>query len=344
MLLPSGFTDILAPQAGSAATATQTLLGAFADYSYERVAPPLMEFEETLLNGAGTAQAHSTFRVMDPISQRMLGLRTDHTLQVGRIASSRLADAPRPLRLSYAGSALRVQAAENSIMRQVEQVGVELIGSLAPEADAETIQLALYGLQKLGLDDVTVDLLLPTLIPALCEAENMDGATQRRLHHALDRKDEAGVIALMQDNKSKAAEHALQLLRASGAAEKALSVLNAMDLPDKAQADRNRLNKVLALYQPPRFTVDLVEYRGFEYQTGLSFALFSNRTRAEMARGGRYRTGHNEPATGFTFYMENLDALITPPAARPVKDISFAMSAAEKNQLIAQGFAVKYKI
>ena len=111
--------------------------GGAASHGYERVKPPLVEFEENLLSGAGAAMAQDTFRLMDPISQRMIGLRADMTPQVARIAATRLANAPRPLRLCYAGQVLRVKGSELRPERQVGQVGAELIGADAAAADVE---------------------------------------------------------------------------------------------------------------------------------------------------------------------------------------------------------------
>src|SRR4029079_8705016 len=106
-LLPAGLYDLLPPEAEIEAAVTARLMGVLAADGYERVKPPLVEFEETLLAGAGTAMANDTFRTMDPISHRMVGVRADMTPQVARIAATRLAHRPRPLRPSYAGQALR---------------------------------------------------------------------------------------------------------------------------------------------------------------------------------------------------------------------------------------------
>ena len=104
----------------------------FAAHGYQRVKPPLLEFEDSLLAGSGAAVAEQTFRLMDPDSQRMMGLRADTTPQVARIATTRLADAPRPLRLSYAGQCLRVRGTQLAPDRQIAQAGIELIGHDSP--------------------------------------------------------------------------------------------------------------------------------------------------------------------------------------------------------------------
>src|ERR1700754_2946812 len=161
-LLPAGLVDLLPPEAEFEAGVMNGLIAAFARYGYDRVKPPLIEFEDSLLGGSGAARAHQTFRIIDPVSQRMLGVRADMTLQIARIATSRLAEIPRPLRLSYAGQVLRVKGSPNRPERQFGQVGAELIGSSSSHADAEVILMAAKSLRELGLSGLSVDLGLPT--------------------------------------------------------------------------------------------------------------------------------------------------------------------------------------
>ncbi len=314
-LLPPGFYDVLPPHAGRQAKAVETLMAAFQAAGYARVDAPLMEFEETLLSGPGEALSATTFRVMDPISQRMLGFRTDHTLQIGRIAGTRLSDMPRPLKLSYAGPVVSAGAGGLNAARQKMQVGVELIGSLEAESDAEVIRLAAKALAALGMKDVSIDLLLPTLVAAIAEESGMGPEARGQLHKALDRKDEAAVKALAQASglgpQASVLDSALKLMHAGGEPAKALKALSEVKLPKKAEADRERLQKTLSLLGkdfPARLSVDLVETRCFEYQTGLSFSFFAGGMEGVLGRGGRYRTQSGEPATGFTFYAEALAA------------------------------------
>src|SRR5579862_2097442 len=136
-LLPAGLYDLLPPEAGIEADVTARLMGVLSAHGYERVKPPLVEFEETLLSEAGAAMASDTFRTMDPASHRMIGVRADMTPQVARIAATRLSHKPRPLRLSYAGLVLRVKGSQMRPERQVGQAGAELIGAGGPEADVK---------------------------------------------------------------------------------------------------------------------------------------------------------------------------------------------------------------
>src|ERR1700681_4093114 len=195
-LLPAGLYDLLPPDAEIEAAVTGRLMGVLAAHGYERVKPPLVEFEETLLSGAGTAMANDTFRTMDPISHRMVGVRADMTPQVARIATTRLSHKPRPLRLSYAGQVLRVRGSEMRPERQIGQVGAELIGAGGPAADVEVIAVAGEALTALGVPHLSVDLTLPTLVPSIAEAYGIAGERAAGLRDALDHKDMAAVASL----------------------------------------------------------------------------------------------------------------------------------------------------
>jgi ATP phosphoribosyltransferase regulatory subunit len=322
-LLPEGLRDVLPPDAGHEAALVERLINGFAGWGYQRVKPPLIEFEETLLAGAGAAVAQQTFRLMDPVSHRMMAVRPDMTLQVARIATSRLARAPRPLRLAYGGQVLRVRGSQLRPARQFGQVGVELIGALEPEADAEVIVMAAEALQALGVSGLSVDLCVPTLVPSLCRAWALPLTVEQDLRAALDRKDAAAVAAV----GGVPAEILGRLMAGSGLAGPALAVLAAVELPAAAEADRRRLNTVAALVRAAvpevMLTVDLVEHRQFEYQTGLSFTLFSRDVQGELGRGGRYRVAadaaagrEGEPATGLTLYTDTVVQAAPAPAVR----------------------------
>jgi ATP phosphoribosyltransferase regulatory subunit HisZ len=195
-MLPAGFYDLLPPEAEIEAAVTGRLMGVLAAHGYDRVKPPLVEFEETLLSGAGAVMASDTFRTMDPISHRMIGVRADMTPQVARIAATRLSHRPRPLRLSYAGQVLRVKGSEMRPERQTGQAGAELIGAGGPEADVEVIAVAGEALAAIGVPDLSVDLTLPILVPAIVEAYGIAGERVAALRAALDHKDAAAVAAL----------------------------------------------------------------------------------------------------------------------------------------------------
>lgn len=304
-LLPEGLADVLPPEAAAEEALTARLLAAFDGHGYDRVKPPLLEFETSLLTGPGAALARQTFRLMDPASGLMMGLRPDLTGQVARIARDRLGHLPRPLRLCYAGEVVRVEGSQLHPAREFAQAGCELIGSDAPEAEAEIIGLAAQALTAIGVKDLSVDLALPGLATAL-----LGRAPDPELCAALDHRDGAAL----------AAEPALAALaRATGPAAAALPALLALPMPAPAAAQRDRLAALVALLTARTpgltLTIDPLERRGFEYKSGLGFTLFARSFRGELGRGGSYLLGEGgEPACGFTLFLDALASGLPRPA------------------------------
>lgn len=340
-LLPAGVEDLLAPEASHEAEAVERLLACFASYGYERVKPPLVEFEENLLQGSGKALAKDIFRLMDPLSQRMMGVRADLTMQVARIAQTRLARAPRPLRLSYAGEVLRIRGSELQPTRALTQVGLELVGSAAVAGDAEVILLAAEALARLGIEGLSIDLNAPTLVPAVIAGLSLDDTVAARARAALDRKDAAAVAAL----GGRAAALLGALLQASGAAGPALEALAAVELPVPAQASAAELRevarRVCASRPDLQVSLDPVEHRGLEYHTGVSFSIFALGARGELGRGGRYRVGEGErtePATGATLFMPAVLRRARAPERRPRLFLPAETAPSEAAQLRGEGW------
>jgi ATP phosphoribosyltransferase regulatory subunit len=346
-LLPAGLADLLPPDAAREARAIDVAIERFAAFGYERVKPPLVEFEESLLGGPGAALAPQTFRLMDPVSQRMMGVRPDMTVQVARIAVTRLKHEPRPLRLSYGGNVIRVRGSALKPERQLAQVGTELIGVDSAEADAEAVLLAVDTLRAIGVTELTVDLNLPTLVAAIAAGLKQPADAVRRLRRALDRKDEGGIAKAAADKK--VADLFAGLLRAAGPADPGLATLGKLKLPATAAAEAARLAEVVKLVHGAEpdlpLTIDPVEYRGLEYQTGVSFSVFALRGREELARGGRYSAGYpedgvSEPATGFTVYMDAVLSASEAPPERPRLYVPQGVAWSEAAPWQAKGYAV----
>jgi ATP phosphoribosyltransferase regulatory subunit len=347
-LLPAGLGDLLPPDAAREARAIDTAIERFAAWGYERVKPPLVEFEESLLGGPGAALASQTFRLMDPVSQRMMGVRPDMTVQVARIAVTRLKHEPRPLRLSYGGNVIRVRGSALKPERQFAQVGTELIGVDSAEADGEAVLLAVDALRAIGVAELSVDLNLPTLVAAVGSGLRLPAEALRRTRRALDRKDESGIAKALGDNK-KAVDLFVGLLRAAGAAERGIDALAGLRLPAAAAAEAARLGDVVNLLRTADpdlpMTIDPVDYRGLEYQTGVSFSAFALAGRQELARGGRYSAGYpedgvSEPATGFTLYMDAVLAASQPLPERPRLFLPVGIPWQEGMRWQAKGYAL----
>ncbi|NKC33750.1 ATP phosphoribosyltransferase regulatory subunit [Falsiroseomonas selenitidurans] len=340
-LLPAGLSDVLPPEAEREAMLVEILAETFARHGYERVKPPLLEFEDSLLAGSGAAVAEQTFRLMDPVSHRMMGLRADTTPQVARIAATRLARIPRPLRLSYAGQVLRVQGTQLAPARQLPQAGIELIGAESAAADAEVAAVAAEALGAVGILGASLDITLPRLAPALLDAAGVEGEDRRRLARALDRKDAAAVA----EHAGRAGGAALllpALLAAAGPAEGALAVLAEQDLPPAARAIADHAAAVVAAVRAAapglRITLDPVEFRGFRYHTGVAFTIYGPGRVGELARGGRYLSGE-EPATGMTLYPDAVLRAVPAPATRLRIFLGEGTDAARAAALRAEGHA-----
>jgi len=337
-LLPQGLRDILPPDADHEADAVSRIMACFTQHGYLRVKPPLIEFEETLLDGAGAATSSHCFRVMDPLSQNMMGLRADMTPQVARIAVARLAGAPRPLRLSYTGDVLRVKGSQLNPERQTCQAGLELIGSDSLAADAEVLVLAATALGDVGVPDISVDLSLPTLVPMILKESGLSQQACTKVRDALNHKD----AAMVRDEGGAAASTLLALLEAAGPLDRAIERLNGLSLPSDAVALWERLIAVVALIRQSAptlaLTLDPVENRGFEYHTGLAFTIFSRRGGGELGRGGRYLAGGDETATGATLFLDGVLSVARPAERGKTLFIPFGADQTRSLALRADGW------
>ena len=288
-LLPTGFRDRLPPEADASARLVRVILDRIASYGYERVQTPLAEFEVSLTEALGTS-SRDLLRFVDPVSGETMAVRSDITGQIGRIARSRMAHHPRPLRLSYAGPVVKLRSTQLRPEREMMQVGAELIGLDTIQAASEVINVAIEALKMAGVTDITLDLTLPDLIDAL--APDCDVAL---LKARLDAKDAAGVPPAY-----------TPLIAAAGPFETAIVRLQAFD---KSRVLASRLDAleaiVAALPADIKVTLDPTERHGFEYQTWLGFSLFSGAASGEIGRGGSYLIG-DEPAIGFSAYIDPL--------------------------------------
>jgi ATP phosphoribosyltransferase regulatory subunit len=336
-LLPAGLRDVLPPEAELEARSVEAIMDCFAAHGYQRVKPPLLEFEDSLFAGSGAATAEQTFRLMDPDSQRMMGLRADTTPQIARLAATRLANAPRPLRLAYAGQCLRVRGSHLQPERQIAQAGIELIGHDTAEADAEIILTAVEALAAIGLTNISIDLTVPRLVLHLLDG--LPAASRPALARALDRKDAAEVAEL----GGSIAGLLLQLLEATGTAERAIPALLAIDLPESARLQAIRMGETVAAIRRQRpdlpLTADPVEFRGYQYHTGICMTLFAPGRQAELGRGGRYLCGDTEPATGITLYPDTIVLMAPDQAMRRRIYLPFGTTPEQAASCRAQNFA-----
>lgn len=305
-LLPEGLRDRLPPEAEAASRVTRALIDAMRSHGYARVAPPLAEFRETLEDfgggDAGAAGGQELLRLTDPLSRRTLAIRPDITRQIGRIATSRLAVSPRPLRLSYAGQVVKLRASELWPERELLQVGAELIGSDSAAAAAEIVGIAVEALTAAGAAAITVDFTLPDCIDLLL-ADRPDQPAAA-IKAALDAKDAGALVSL-------GAADLAPLLAATGPFAMALARLRAFDTHGVLSQRLAALEAIAApLAGLATLTLDPTERHGFEYQSWFGFSLFVAGHSVTIGRGGSYEIvhpdGRREAAIGFSLYPDPL--------------------------------------
>lgn len=324
-LLPAGMCDVLPPDAENEAVTMHRLIAVFTAHGYDRVKPPLIEFEDSLLSGNGAAMGEQTLRLGDPVSQKMMAIRADMTLQVARIAATRLKKSPRPLRLCYGGQVLRVRGTQLRPERQFGQVGVELIGADDAAADAEVIFAGVEALEEVGIGSLSVDISMPALVTGIISGLDIDKDCEIQVRAALNRKDSTAVADLSGTLGKDTASLLTSLLDATGEADQALGKIAELKLPKAAQKEFKCLSEVVGKLRRAmpdlKLTVDPVESRGFEYHSGVTFSFFANGVRGELGSGGRYITD-GQGATGLTLFMDTI--MRTAPKAEPSRRIYLA--------------------
>ncbi|WP_156809453.1 ATP phosphoribosyltransferase regulatory subunit [Saccharibacter floricola] len=315
-LLPMGFVDLLPQEAEAEARGIAKVMAVFGRHGYERVRPPLLEFESSLLSGAGEALSEQSFRMLDPSSHRMMALRPDMTTQIARIAEVRLKDLPRPLRLSYSGDCVVIGTPGREGERQIAQAGIELIGPDSAQADAEVIALGAEALQAMGIEHISFDLSMPVLVWTLID-ESFAGTVRDNLIHALDRRDAAAVA----EQGGELADLFLGMMNAAGPAERALELLDTLTFPERLKGHVARLKEtvraVLRRVPEVHVTVDPIDFRGWRYHTGVCMTVFALHCREELGRGGRYRAGA-EDACGLTLHPQAL-LRVAPPLSKTLR-------------------------
>ena len=308
-LLPEGLEDRLPTQAAAGARVMRAILDACHAHGYDRVVPPLIEFERSLAGRMAGVRPRRMFRFVDPSSLRTLALRSDITPQIGRIAETRLAGAPRPLRLCYAGQVATIRGDGLDPARERLQVGAELIGRDTVAAAAEIAALAIEALTAAGATGVSIDLTLPDLVDTLAgEALPLAPDQIEAVRRELDAKDAGGLVAA-------GGEAYLPLLYATGPFDSAIERLSAVDAGGALASRIAGLREIAArLGDSARITLDPSERHGFEYQSWFGFTLYAAGVRGSLGRGGTYRimrvggagADGGEVATGFSLYPDAL--------------------------------------
>jgi ATP phosphoribosyltransferase regulatory subunit len=328
--LPENIEDLLPTDAAKLERLRRLALDTFASHGYELVMPPMLEYVESLLSGVGHDMDLATFKLVDQLSGRMMGLRADTTPQVARI-DAHVLNRRGVTRLCYAGSVLHTRPSGLAKSRQPFQVGAELYGHAGLDADIEIQQLMLDALAALGVHAVRLDIGQPSLFRALADIAALTSEERETLFAAVSGKDSATLAAFaateVADASVAAARGAiakLPMLYGANADEVIMHAHAVLPHTPKVTEALDQLRRVASHFssQGLPVSVDLGELGGFNYESGITFAAFADGASEAIARGGRYDDiglvfGRARPATGFSMDLKSLLTLVTDAGPRP---------------------------
>ncbi len=321
-VLPQGIEESLPEDAARLETLRRDLLDLYASWGYELVMPPFIDHIESLLTGTGHDLDLQTFKLVDQVSGRTLGVRADMTPQVARIDAHQL-KREVPTRLCYMGTVLRARPDSFGSSRSPLQVGAELYGHAGVESDVEILGLMLNTLSVVGVDNIYVDLGNVDIFRGLAQQAGLSANDESRLFEMLQRKAVSEIEQLLDELKlDKDLRQMLSsLVELNGGAsviQRARKVLNKANADVKNAIDylEKTADKVMARFDKVGFNFDLAELHGYHYQTGVVFAAFVPKRGEAIARGGRYDDigqifGNARAATGFSTDLKLLDTLTT---------------------------------
>ncbi|WP_423820993.1 ATP phosphoribosyltransferase regulatory subunit [Salinisphaera sp. SPP-AMP-43] len=319
-LLPEGVQETVPPESWRLEAARRALLDLYWRWGFDLIRPPLIEYLDSLLTGAGHELDLHTFKLTDQLNGRMMGVRSDMTTQATRIDAHRLA-ASGPARYCYIGSVLRTRPDEPGGSRSPLQVGVEKFGDAHLHSDLEIVSLMLETLHVMGIERTYLDLGHVAIYRRLVELAEVDDEFEPTLFDVVQRKSRPDLDALVADGRLDTALHdrLTALIGLNGPATILADARTALGGIDRIIDDAlDEMTDMVALIQAhypdmPLF-LDLAELRGYRYKTGLLFAAFAPGLGRELARGGRYDDvgsafGRPRPATGFSADLNLLAAL-----------------------------------
>ena len=322
-VLPDHIADVLPSEARHIEELRRNLLDMARCYGYELVMPPLLEHLESLLTGTGETLDLQTFKLVDQLSGRMMGLRADTTPQVARI-DAHLLNRQGVARLCYCGPVLHTRPAGPHATREPLQFGAEMYGHAGPEADLEVLQLALDCLKSTRVPTFNVDLADARIVNALLAEVPVAPHALMSIHEALAAKDASELARLTRDIPAATRQALLALVQLYGdqsvlaEAEKALPPLPAVR---EALTNLKWLAGHLSHLVSTPITFDLADLRGYAYYTGVRFAIYAPGANDALVRGGRYDEvgavfGRNRPAVGFSL---DVKALVNGVESRPLR-------------------------
>jgi ATP phosphoribosyltransferase regulatory subunit len=320
--LPDQIADVLPSEARHIEELRRLLLDTSRSYGYELVMPPLLEHLESLLTGTGEALDLQTFKLVDQLSGRTLGLRADTTPQVARI-DAHLLNRNGVARLCYCGPVLHTRADRPHATREPLQFGAEIYGHAGLEADLEAQVLALEGLRAAGVTALAVDMADVRIVNSLLAGAAISPSVLASIHAALAAKDASEMASLIAGLKgaisAPAKDGLLALLQLYGDSRVLTEAAKVLQSAPGALRAIDDLKWLASHVGDVKVSFDLADMRGYTYYSGTRFAIYGHG--AELARGGRYDEvgavfGRNRPAVGFSLDLKELVSVLAP---RPLK-------------------------
>ena len=325
-LLPEDIADVLPAEARKVETLRRDILDLYQSYGYELVAPPILEFLDSLLTGTGSDLNLQTFKLVDQLSGRTLGLRADMTPQVARI-DAHLLNRKGVTRLCYAGSVAHARTPVGSSAREELQLGAEIYGCATWEADFEALTLLLQTLRVAGLNKIYLDLSHAGVLEGILDGQVKEKGDVEALYSLLQSKDRSRLAIWSKCLSTKSAQALMALTELNGPCAQVLAAarksLPKHELIDEALAQLENLAAATdALPGNVELSIDLADLRGYQYHSGVMFAAYVDQLPQPIARGGRYdhvgqAFGRSRPATGFSMDLLTLANLVPLAQRKP---------------------------
>ena len=319
-VLPDHIADVLPSEARHIEELRRELLDTARGYGYELVIPPLLEHLESLLTGTGEALDLQTFKLVDQLSGRMMGLRADTTPQVARI-DAHLLNRHGVTRLCYCGPVLHTRPDRPHATREPLQFGAEIYGHAGMEADLEVLLLALDCLKAARVRNLTVDMADAAILRSLLAGLTVDAGVLSQVHAALAAKDASELAALTGKFPSATREGLAALISLYGDAAVLDEAEKCLPPTPAVRAALSNLRWLASHLNGASVTFDLADLRGYAYYSGARFAVYTPGASDALVRGGRYDEvgavfGRNRPAAGFSLDLKELVGVV---AKRPRK-------------------------
>jgi len=319
--IPPGTQILIGRAARRRRVLERAICSVFEGWSYEEIIPPIFDYYDVFAKGMGAGQEEHIYRFIDR-EGNILALRPEFTSLVAKTVATRLASAPKPIRLFYSGEVLRFEKPKGGRQREFAQIGIEHYGGAAKTADVEILLIAVETFQRLGIQGFQINLGSVDFFGGIVDRMELPAEQIAAIKDVLNMKDQSGLEALLQTLPLE--ERRKRIMRAVPHLTGGKSVITeARGLVKNSRSvdALDHLEEIYSIFEKldlaQHLTIDLGEIRGFDYYTGILFRAYVRDLGFEVASGGRYdglpgEFGEDLPAVGFTFILDRLEQIATP--------------------------------